>query len=212
MSVGRLFDGLQLAALACLAWLALRRALALRARGIRVFVVDRRRTLPHMLGDLLTTVCLLLWWYELLAHACPLPTSLAPPALDVVVVDAVGLKAAGAALMAAGLVVYGLAVQAMGDSWRIGIDRAAPGALVTSGIFAWTRNPVYVSFFLLILGTFAVQGRLVYVVLALGLAVGIHGTVRREERFLGETFGDAYRDYCRAVGRYVTLRRPRRRQ
>jgi protein-S-isoprenylcysteine O-methyltransferase Ste14 len=49
---------------------------------------------------------------------------------------------AGVALGVAGIAVIALAQAQMGASWRIGID-AAPTALVTSGLFAFSRNPIY---------------------------------------------------------------------
>jgi protein-S-isoprenylcysteine O-methyltransferase Ste14 len=102
--------------------------------------------------------------------------------------------------------IYGLALRAFGDSWRLGIDRTAPGALVTHGIFAWTRNPVYVGLDLLAFGTFLIQGRLIFMVLALLISWMLHLQIRREERFLDRAHGDAYREYRTRVGRYAKLR------
>ena len=94
----------------------------------------------------------------------------------------------------------------MGRSWRIGIDRNTPGALVTSGIFAWTRNPIYVALDLIFFGTFLVQGRAVFLGLALALAGLLHYQIRREEKYLAGLYGDAYRAYCERVGRYMGWR------
>lgn len=95
----------------------------------------------------------------------------------------------------------------MGDSWRIGIDRGAPGALVTDGIFAWSRNPIYLGFELGVIGTFLIQGRLIFLVITLVLMGVLSALIRREERFLTRSYGDAYREYQSRVGRYVTWRR-----
>ncbi|MEK7676564.1 MAG: isoprenylcysteine carboxylmethyltransferase family protein [Verrucomicrobiota bacterium] len=204
--MARFFDWFQLAVLGCLACLGIGRALVLRARGVRVIAIDWQRTPEHKMGDLLTVMCLLAWFGETVAQAWPLPIHFVPQPLRTVLMDAAMVKAAGAVMMLAGLLSYGLALRALGDSWRGGIDRKSPGPLVTCGIYAWTRNPIYASFDLLAAGTFLMQGRLIFLMLALGLGVMLHIQIRREERFLTGFYGDAYREYCARVGRYLKWR------
>jgi protein-S-isoprenylcysteine O-methyltransferase Ste14 len=204
MTGARCFDGVLLAALACVTGLGLTRALMLYSRGVRVVVIDRKRSLAQGLGDLAQVLCLLLWGYAVIAYAWPLSAHRIPAWLNAHVVDSVWAKAVGAVLLVASVLIYAAALRAFGNSWRLGIDRDRPGALVTGGIFAWTRHPIYVSLDLLIIGSFLVQGRLILLLLAL-LHVGLfHQLMRREERFLVEAYGDAYRDYCTRVGRYVS--------
>jgi protein-S-isoprenylcysteine O-methyltransferase Ste14 len=157
-----------------------------------------------MLEDLLSVISLVLWWYELVAYTWPLSIHLVPTRLGVVLFDVAIVKIAGGVLMLAGLVIYGLALLALRESWRLGIDRKTPGPLVTDGIFAWSRNPIYVGLDLMIVGTFLIQGRLIFLVLATAFVAMLHLVIRREERFLSETYGDAYRNYCARVGRYIT--------
>jgi protein-S-isoprenylcysteine O-methyltransferase Ste14 len=203
MTVARSFDWFQLVALACLLFLGIGRATVLYARGVRVVVVDWKRTAGQALEDLVVVLGFLLWAYEIVAYAWPLGLHLAPVALGAVLIDAVAVRVGGALLVATGLLVYGLALRGFGASWRLGIDRKAPGALVTDGIFARTRNPVYVGLDLFAVGTFLVQGRLIFLLLALVLVVMLHRQMLREEHFLTEAYGDAYRDYRRRVRRYV---------
>jgi protein-S-isoprenylcysteine O-methyltransferase Ste14 len=49
----------------------------------------------------------------------------------------------GVLLCPAGLVLVILSLAALGRSFRVGIDARHPGELVTSGVFRWTRNPIY---------------------------------------------------------------------
>ncbi|UCG56318.1 MAG: isoprenylcysteine carboxylmethyltransferase family protein [Phycisphaerales bacterium] len=204
MSVTRFLDWFQLAGLAFLVCLAVPRMVRLYARGIHVLAIDRQRTPGQMLEDLLAGISLVLWWYELVAYAWPLSLHLVPARLGRVLFDAVVLKVTGAALMAAGLVIYGLALTVFRDSWRLGIDRKTPGPLVTGGIFTWTRNPIYVGFDLMIVGTLLIQGRLIFLVLAVVFVGMLHLLILREERFLSEKYGDAYQNYRARVGRYIT--------
>lgn len=207
MTADRLVDCLALGALGCLAILGIGRAMMLSARGIRVVALDRNRSTLQGLADLGFVLCFLAWAYEVVAIALPLGVHLVPPALRVVVLDVRAAKVLGVVVMATGLAVYGLALQAFGSSWRLGIDRDRPGALVTGGIFGRSRNPVYLGLALLSGGVFLALGRLVLLVLAILFVVYFRFLVRREERFLAEQYGEAYRAYARSVGRWWTWTR-----
>ncbi len=77
-------------------------------------------------------------------------------------------------------------------------------ALVTTGPFRFTRNPLYVSLGLLVLGVaLAVNSAAMTVMLAPWVLVMDRGVIAREERYLGAKFGDDYRAYCRRVRRWV---------
>jgi protein-S-isoprenylcysteine O-methyltransferase Ste14 len=108
----------------------------------------------------------------------------------------VGLCAVGVLILVASLVSFG-------TSFRIGIDADQPGRLVTTGIFAVSRNPIYVGFFVFLVGQFLVFPNwvpLIYLVAATAL---FHRQVLREEGFMGEHYGQEYAEYRRHVRRYV---------
>jgi protein-S-isoprenylcysteine O-methyltransferase Ste14 len=76
--------------------------------------------------------------------------------------------------------------------------------LVTTGIYRWTRNPIYLGFFL-VFGGLGVATQSPWV-LALNLPLAImvrYGVVAREEAYLERRFGDAYRDYMARVRRWL---------
>jgi len=203
--VGRFLDFFLVAVIVSFMCLGMLRALALYARGVRVVAVDRARTVVQGLSDLGMVAAFVTWIYEALAFAWPLRRHLVPGAMQVVILDSFGLRVLGALTMAAGLGVWLAAMSAMGASWRVGIDRDAPGALVTRGIFARTRNPIYVAFDLLVIGTLLMEGRLVFLIAALVLGSLGHLLIRREERFLAQVHGAAYERYRARVGRYFTI-------
>ena len=76
-------------------------------------------------------------------------------------------------------------------------------ALVTTGIFRWLRNPMYVGLALVVAGIgVALASDWTLVMLVPGALILHFGVVKREERYLAAKFGDAYRRYKEAVPRY----------
>jgi len=76
--------------------------------------------------------------------------------------------------------------------------------LIKTGIFAYTRNPIYISFVLFHFSMFLVFGNVVYFLSSLGLFIWINNVViKKEESFLFKRFGDEYMRYCNAVKRWV---------
>ena len=77
-------------------------------------------------------------------------------------------------------------------------------ALVTTGIHGWTRNPIYVGFFLIYIGIGIAARSPWILILVLPLAITIrYGVIAREEAYLGRRFGDDYRDYKTRVRRWL---------
>ena len=75
--------------------------------------------------------------------------------------------------------------------------------LVTDGVFAHIRNPMYFGMIALPLGLGLILGGDWLVICAILLALVLHyGVVRREERYLEAVFGEPYRAYKRHVPRY----------
>lgn len=111
--------------------------------------------------------------------------------------------ALGTALLFGGLVLLVAAQLDLGASWRIGVDEGARPGLVTTGLYRFCRNPI----FLALLATWTGYALLLPTTLSFCLLaggfIGIRQQVLLEEAYLTRTYGDAYRDYARRVGRFV---------
>jgi len=107
-------------------------------------------------------------------------------------------------LIAAGLA---LALAGRGTFVRSGtnVNPFKPSSvLVTTGIFAYVRNPMYVGLGCLVAGIgFALASDWTLVMLVVAALLIHFGVVKREERYLEAKFGAAYRSYMSTVPRYV---------
>ena len=109
----------------------------------------------------------------------------------------------GVTLMLVSLGWTVLAQVQMGESWRIGIDEEHKTALVQSGVFGLSRNPIFLGIMLTLLGFFLViPNALTLVAFAMGVAL-IQIQVRLEEEFLAKTHGAEYADYRTRVRRWL---------
>jgi protein-S-isoprenylcysteine O-methyltransferase Ste14 len=79
--------------------------------------------------------------------------------------------------------------------------------LVTSGVYAWTRNPMYLGLSVLLLGWAIRLGTLTPLVLApLFIPLIRHVQVLPEEHALRVRFGQDYARYCQRVNRWLGRR------
>jgi protein-S-isoprenylcysteine O-methyltransferase Ste14 len=93
-------------------------------------------------------------------------------------------------------------------SFHVARTSVVPGepstALVVTGPYALTRNPIYVGFVLAYFGLAIVLTSLwVLLLLIPELAILQRGVVEREELYLERQFGDAYRRYQARVPRWL---------
>lgn len=109
----------------------------------------------------------------------------------------------GVAVGFCGLAAFLATLVSFGSSFRVGIDVDRPDALVTTGVFAFSRNPIFVGAMMILLGQLLVFPNWVTALYFVGGAAIIHRQVVREEDFLGEHYGEAYARYCERVRRYV---------
>lgn len=113
----------------------------------------------------------------------------------------IGLGAAlvliGFALMVSGLRAFRTA------GTNIEVYRPAT-SLVITGPYRFARNPIYVGMTMAYIGAAVLVDSLWALALVVPVLVIMdYGVVRREEQYLAEKFGGAYREYTRTVRRWV---------
>jgi protein-S-isoprenylcysteine O-methyltransferase Ste14 len=76
--------------------------------------------------------------------------------------------------------------------------------LVTEGIFALARNPLYVGNIMVLFGIFIIwNAPLLYLIGVPFTLIGYKAIVTAEESFLRRKFGAAYDEYCRTTNRWI---------
>lgn len=109
----------------------------------------------------------------------------------------------GIGLLIISLVWTVLAQIQMGNSWRIGIDEDKKTVLVQTGIFRFSRNPIFLGMIFTLLGVFlTIPNALTLLFLVLGFVL-IQIQVRLEEEFLSRMHGAEYDEFRRQVRRWL---------
>ena len=76
--------------------------------------------------------------------------------------------------------------------------------IIKTGIFAYTRNPIYLSFVMFLLSMFLIFENVMYFLSAVGFAIWLHNyVIKLEEIFLINKFSDEYSRYMKAVKRWI---------
>lgn len=114
------------------------------------------------------------------------------------------LRAIGFVCCGVGIVGTFLAQMAMGASWRIGVDESERTELVTGGVFALCRNPIYTFMLVAWLGfALLVPTWLSLASIPVGI-VAFEVQVRLvEEPHLLRAHGEPYRAWASQVGRFL---------
>lgn len=139
-------------------------------------------------------------WLALFIAAAWWQAQLAP----VWMVAGMAARTAGAVLIGAGLVLMAMAVLEFGRHRTTVIPHLMPSALIDTGIFSRTRNPIYLGDALVLIGAVLWNGSLLGLIL---VPVFIWLIERRfiapEEARLRAAFGPAFEAYAQKVRRWV---------
>jgi len=108
----------------------------------------------------------------------------------------------GAIIAVPALLFITIAQLQMGGAWRIGLPDSAPGELITGGVFAFTRHPIYLGIGWSLLGALLMAPTMGGFVILLIAALLSDRYVRVEEHFMVEEFGEAYPAYAARVKRW----------
>lgn len=118
------------------------------------------------------------------------------------------VRVIGAVLSVAGTIIFIAAVWTMRDSWRAGVSKTDKTELVTNGIYQMSRNPAFLGFDLLYIGTLLIFFNWILCIITVFAVIMYHlQIVSVEEEFLLAAFGNKYLQYKKKVCRYIGRKR-----
>ncbi|MDO4270569.1 MAG: isoprenylcysteine carboxylmethyltransferase family protein [Eubacteriales bacterium] len=106
-----------------------------------------------------------------------------------------GLFGAGLAVYLAGLLLLAASV--------VNFAAADKDGFCERGLYRFSRNPMYVAYFVYFIGCALLTRSPVLLVFTLVFQLSAHGIILAEERWCARQFGQAYRAYMERVGRYL---------
>jgi protein-S-isoprenylcysteine O-methyltransferase Ste14 len=179
------------------------RSIVMQIRGVKVFVIARGKKPKEKILEMLF-MPVFFSWAVLLAVLIfskdteGLPAWIAAPLFHSLLTNGLAMV-----LLPVALILFVSAIVSFGDSWRVGIDDRNPGTLIDSGIFAFSRNPIFLSIDLYMIGTALLHSSWFFLALAVIVPPGIHIQILNEERFLFSIYGQDYSGYRQKTPRYL---------
>ena len=179
--------------LICFVWPALR---VWRRYGVWPMVFNRRARSAQvligiffklMLVGLVVLSGLVGWWQ---------------PDMLTVIAMPIQISVLGWGLMGGGTAICIVSQRHMGASWRIGIDDRKT-ALVTNGLYRFTRNPIFLGVLLCVAGWGLLLPSWWSLTVFTLTWMGIRFQVTKEEAHLLEMHSVTYREYTHSVGRFI---------
>jgi protein-S-isoprenylcysteine O-methyltransferase Ste14 len=117
--------------------------------------------------------------------------------------DTLTIKYIGLGLLAFALIWTIIAQGHMKNSWRIGIDKETKTELITTGLFQFSRNPIFFGMIVSLAGLFlTTPNSLTGLFLILSYLL-IQIQIRLEEEFLTNQHGQKYLDYKQNIRRLI---------
>jgi protein-S-isoprenylcysteine O-methyltransferase Ste14 len=112
----------------------------------------------------------------------------------------------------AGIVLFGISIilawiisAQLKDSWRVGVHEDQKTSLIKDGIYAYVRNPYFISYYIMYFSLFLIRPSIILMILVLATVALFHRMVLKEEIHLYSMHGTEYEKYKKQTGRYFPM-------
>ena len=113
------------------------------------------------------------------------------------------LQHIGASLVVISFIWVIIAQNQMAKSWRIGINYDEKTKLCTSGVFTYSRNPVFLGILISYIGTFLIIPNAITFTVLIMTFVSLQFQIRLEEEYLLNSHGKEYENYKKSARRWI---------
>jgi len=175
-------------------------AMVARKTGKNPNVLPKDDSAYSLIGKYFILNLLLLFLYTILFLLFP---EIISETFKINILDYFPFKLIGILLMFISWIWVLTAQHHMKNSWRIGIDKNSPTELVTSGLFKYSRNPVFLGMMISLTGLLFLLPNFISLVFLLVGTLLMQIQIRLEEEFLIKQHGDVYSDYKNRVRRFI---------
>ena len=111
------------------------------------------------------------------------------------------IRVAGIVIGICAVLLFALATVTMKNSWRVGIPEEKT-AMITEGIYKWSRNPAFVGFDLLYASICLIFFNIPLLCVSAWAVVMLHFQILQEEKYMYKMFGEEYEQYKKHTLRY----------
>ena len=178
------------------------RVVFLKRKGVKTSSARRKVVKTALFIYPVFLVIMLLWLWEILKPIFQISFSILPDTITQLLFHSDLIQVAGVVIIAMSLIIMLLTLLHFRNSLRFGLDENNCGKLISSGIFAISRNPFFTSLLLWFFGVALVFPSPFFIGFALLAAAGIHLFILKEEKFMQQFYGSEYLEYRRKVRRY----------
>ena len=168
--------------------------------GQEVFVVPNDDSAQGFVGKVFRALFLLVLLVLLVNAFKPVWAPFLLPA-DFLVNETI--KWTGIAVLHLSLIIIVVAQMHMHQSWRVGFDEKQKTTLITSGLFRYSRNPIFLGMLLTMLGLFLVLPNAVTLLTLVMTYVVLQIQVRLEEAYLEKSHGNSFSAYREKTRRWI---------
>jgi len=168
------------------------RTLSLRRQGIEAMEFGKKDK-----RDLFIPPFALFYLYLITANAFHLPTIPRQNLFHLRIVSWIGVVTCLFAL-----ILFLWTLISFKKSFRVGLVENTSQGLITTGAFAISRNPIYVSFAIMLIGQFLIFPSWILLIYIFVGIITFHRQVLKEEKFLNEQYGKEFDAYFKKVRRY----------
>ena len=196
------FEAFPIASFLVLIFLVLGRIIYLKRKGILVSSNSLKKSKTKILINAIFGAILLLWIFELSRPVLLSSFSILPENIKILLVDSFFMKIAGFSIITFSLVILLATLLHFKNSLRFGLDENNRGKLVTTGIFAISRNPFFLSLDFYFLGVAILLPSIFLIGFSVLAIISIHFFILKEEKFMRKIYGSEYEKYAQKVRRY----------